>query len=206
MSQIMSELEFVARVQLFLAKPEDVATPEEAFAWNELYRKCGRIVRGRLGGKHRGWVDDDDLFQMVWIILVHRLKTSKFDPARDTLEGWVARIVRDVLGRHNHHFAKRRDERLTPDLADELLDPEDGPDLEVSRTETRHELRELIESLRSSLSKRDHGIVAKRWLDGRSVSSIADEMGVTRDCVKAVLYRASVMLRELLRKRGLGPS
>ncbi len=116
MSWTMSEAELVGLVKSFLSKPENCATEEEARAFDELYRECGRIVRRRLGGKHHGWTDDDDLFQLVWIILIQRLRRLPFDPARDTLEGWVSRIVRDVVGRNDHHFSKRREQTITPDI------------------------------------------------------------------------------------------
>jgi RNA polymerase sigma factor (sigma-70 family) len=195
MSQIMSELELIGLVRSFLAKLEAEATREEALAFEELYREYGRIMRRMLGGKHRGWTDDDDLFQVGWIIFVHRLKTLDFDPARDTLAGWISKIVRDVVGRHIHRFSKRREQELTPDVADELFDLEYARDREVSGMELREELGNLIENLRPRLSERDHGIVVKRWLEGRSVLEITGELKLTRDCVNAVLHRVARKLR-----------
>jgi RNA polymerase sigma factor (sigma-70 family) len=205
MSQIMSELDLVEMVKSFLAKPEAEATREEALAFEELYREYSRITRRMLGGKHRGWTDDDDLFQVVWIILIHRLKELDFDPARDTLAGWTSKIVRDVVGRHIHRFSKHRAQELTPDVADALFDLENARDREVSGMELRDELGNLIESLRPRLSERDHRIVVKRWLEGRSVLEITGELKLTRDCVNAVLHRVARKLREPLRRRRLEP-
>ena len=204
MSQIMSELELVGMVKSFLAKPEAEATPEEALAFAELYREYSRITRKMLGGKHRGWTDGDDLFQVVWIILIHRIKTLDFDPARDTLAGWTSKIVRDVVGRHIHRFSSTGQE-LTPDVADELFDLENAWDREVSGMELREELGSLIESLRPRLSERDYRIVVKRWLEGRSVLVITGELNLTRDCVNAVLHRVARKLREPLGCRKLEP-
>ena len=70
----------------------------------------------------------------------------------------------------------------------------------------QEELVHLVESLRASVSERDHRIVVLRWVRDRSVSEIACELSLTEDCVKSVLYRVSLRLRELLRRRGLVPS
>ena len=79
------------------------------------------IVRARIGRNHHGWIDNDDLFQLVWIILMHRMRTSYFDPTRGSVDGWIAAVVRDVVRRHTHRFetpratvnagADRRDDR-----------------------------------------------------------------------------------------------
>jgi DNA-directed RNA polymerase specialized sigma24 family protein len=175
MSQGMSELELVGLVKSFLAKPEVDAARDEALAFEELYREYGRITRRMLGGRHRGWTDDDDLFQLVWIILIQQLQTKHFDPACDTLAGWVSRIVRDVVGRHNHRFSKHREQELTADLAAELLDPECHLDREGAGLGLREELGGLIEGLRARLSDRDFRIVAMRWMEGRSVLAISEE-------------------------------
>jgi RNA polymerase sigma factor (sigma-70 family) len=205
MSQIMSELELVVLVKSFLAKLEADATRDEALAFAELYREYSRITRRMLGGKHRGWTDDDDLFQVVWLILIHHLKRFDFDPGRDTFAGWTSKIVRDVVGRHNHRFLKRQEHELTPDVADELFDLEYARDREFSRAELTEELGNLIESLRPRLSERDHRIVVERWLEGRSVLEITNGSGLTRDCVNAVLRRVARKLREPLRRRRLEP-
>jgi hypothetical protein len=72
-----SEVKLVRLVRSFLSKPENLATDEEDAAWKELCREFCRIVRRRLGGKHRGWTDDDDLSQLVWVIFIQRLRTSE---------------------------------------------------------------------------------------------------------------------------------
>jgi RNA polymerase sigma factor (sigma-70 family) len=206
MSRVVSESDLVGLARSFLSKPKGSANAEECWAWNELYREYARIVRARIGGGHHGWIDGDDFFQLVWIILTHRVKTVRFDPARASLEVWIAKIVRDVVRRYTHRFSKHREQSLTPDLADELVDPDDGPDLEVERLLLREELVELIESLRARLCARDHRIVIMRWVEDRSVSEIAGEVHLTEDCVKAKLYRVSLKFRKQLRRKGLGPS
>jgi RNA polymerase sigma factor (sigma-70 family) len=206
MSWTMSEVELVRLVKSFLSKPEKDATEGEALAFKELYRECGRIVRRRLGGKHHGWTDDDNLFQLVWVILIQRLRKLPFDPARDTLEGWIDRIVRDVIGRHDHHFSKRREQAITPAIEDTLLDAKHDLDREVAPGELREELQSLIESLRPSLSDRDRAIVSKRWIEGRTVAEIADELHLTPDCVTSALYRIGRRLTTLIRRRDRTPS
>ena len=77
MSQTVAELEWVGLVKSFLAKPAGTASAEEGRAWQEFYREYTGIVRARIGRNHHGWIDsNDDFFQLVWIILMHRMRTS----------------------------------------------------------------------------------------------------------------------------------
>ncbi len=199
----MSDDALATLVKSFLGKPSVDATAEECDAWKEFHRKYTRIAQVRIGNR-RGWTDSDDLVQLVGILLIHRLKTRYFDPARGSLDGWIAEIVRDVVRRHTHRFSKHREEPLTPDLADELLDPEDGPDLEVERMLLREEMVDLLANLQARLHPRDHRIVVMRWVEDRSIFDIASELSLTDDCIRSALYRVSLKLREYLWRRGWG--
>jgi RNA polymerase sigma factor (sigma-70 family) len=185
---------------------DDASSPPDEYARRTAPTSRLTLRQRRLGGKRHGWTDDDDLFQLVWIILIQRLRRLPFDPARDTLEGWISRIVRDVVGRNDHHFSKRREQTITPDIENTLLDAEQGPDREAGQTDLREELQSLIDRLRPRLSNRDRLIATKRWMEGRTVVEISDELHLTPDCVTSALYRIGQRLTTLIRLRDRTPS
>jgi RNA polymerase sigma factor (sigma-70 family) len=195
----MSEQESVALVRSVLLKPEGTATAAEYRACAEFFRESARIARERIGRSHRGWIDSDDFVQLVLIRLTNRVKTSRFDGVHVTLAVCIARIARDIVLRHTHRFSRRREEPLAPDLAAEILDPAEGPELQVEQMQLHEDVAGLLASLRGSLSERDHRIATRRWVDDLSVTEIADELNLTEDCVTSVLYRLNLKLAERLR-------
>ena len=201
----MSEQEFVALVRSSSREAhrdrDDGGVPGVC---GILPRVCPHCL-GTDRRSHRGWIDADDFVQLVLMSLTHRVKTSRFDGVHVTLEVCIAKIAHDIVLRHTHRFSRHRAEPLTPDVAAEILDPEEGPETQLEQCNYTRTTR-LLASLRGSLSERDYRIATKRCLDDRSVTEIADELGLTEDCVTSVLHRVNPKLRERLRSRGWAPS
>jgi len=206
MSQTLSELQLVGLVKSFLARPNGTATAEERLACLEFYNIHDPIIRKRIRRMDFAWNVIDDLSQDVWAILMKRLPKFRLGADLGSVAGWVGRIADIVARKHARRRSKFALGSLSPEMANELPDPGRWPDIENAWTQFKEELRLLIESLRVSLSERDHRIALMRFFEDYSVAEIARELMLTDDCVSSALHRVILNLRELLRRRGSEPS
>jgi len=202
MSQPLSEFQLVGLVKSFLARPNGTATAEERLACLDFYNIYDPIIRKRIRRIHIAWHVIDDLSQEVWTKATKRLPTFVFKPEVGSVAGWLVKIADNVARRHARRRSSVGPASLSSEMADELPDLGLGPDIENAWTQFKDELQRLMESLRVSLSERDHRIALMRFLEDYSVAEIARELNLTDDCVSSVLYRVILNLRELLRQRG----
>jgi len=152
------------------------------------------------------WDKIDDLHQETWIILIRRLPKLRLDPAVGTLRRWVLGIARRLAGWHAHRQSGQRDELLSADLLAALLDVEEGPISACERKDARDRVRAVLEEIGEHLSELSRRILVMRVIEEMKVPAIAAAFGISVGAVKMRLQRALREARDLLRKRGLGPS
>jgi RNA polymerase sigma factor (sigma-70 family) len=141
MEATMSDLTRLHLVQSYLdARAQGTeATVDESLAWRDFYESHDPMVRAivrRCGGSPG---DVDDLDQDVWFSLVRRLPKLTVDTNRGSLDAWIASIARRRAARHARGRFMRRNEELTDELVNRLLDPAIGPVMAMERRQQREQ-------------------------------------------------------------------
>jgi RNA polymerase sigma factor (sigma-70 family) len=97
-------------------------------------------------------------------------------------------VVHSIVGwKLREHFGERGPDPL-------LVDPEAGDD-PLERAAERLGLEQIF----ARLPAREREVLALRYLDGREIGEIAEQLGMTRNAVDQALFRGRRRLRELLR-------
>lgn len=136
----MSDAQRLPLVQSYLARPNrDLATTEERLAWEQFHRMCLSVILVSIRRVRAARAVSEDVTQDVLTKLVENLPDFDFDPARGDLESSVKAIASHEAWRWVRKRSKRHEGPLDPNLADQVLDSEPGPDEELERMQ-EHEL------------------------------------------------------------------
>lgn len=132
-----------------------------------------------------------DVAQAVFVELARKGRELLHHPV---LAGWLyvsaTRIAADHAKRH--HRRKRR-EQLT------MTDPSHPPSAQSSWLEIKPELDGAI----SHLAEEDRHAVILRYLEGRDLSSVGRELGISADAARMRISRALERMRLYFSKRGI---
>jgi RNA polymerase sigma factor (sigma-70 family) len=197
----MSDVELLNMIQELLrkaARGEDL-TLAEAWVWREFHRDQDPVIRAAVKPAATASVDVDDLVQEVWLVLTRRLRNLRLDPSRGSLDAWVATVARRHCRKLIRCRTWRRDEPLTAEMESLLPDPNFGPTAQLEQEQRRREVQSAVTDLCERESARNRQVIARYWLEQRSVAAIAAEFGLSPDSVGAVLRRARLKLAKLLR-------
>jgi RNA polymerase sigma factor (sigma-70 family) len=202
----MTESDLISLLQAFLGAAPGHATPEQAMAWEDFYHEYDPVVIQVVRKCGRGWKDADDLHQEVWCELDERIAILQPGQLRGTLKDWVERVARAVRRKHVRRRAKRRLEKLTPELSALLLDPEADPPTECEERERRQLVQSVLAQVGELLPAMSYRIILLRWVEGLAFMEIAAVLATSVSAVKMRLRRACAILRRILVQRGLGRS
>lgn len=150
--------------------------------WGELYGSVYRDLRTK-GISH---FDAEDLAQdVVETAYVH---LDGVDPNRR--QAWLSTVTRNKVIDRARRSAKVQTVAEVP----EAPDPSLGPDELAIQSADRGVLLAAV----ALLSERDSRLVRMRYLDERSVSETAEELGMSVGSTKVALYRARERLKRIL--------
>jgi RNA polymerase sigma-70 factor, ECF subfamily len=162
-------------------------------AFEELVRRTSRLVYARLyldtGDPHLA----EDLLQET-LLRAYRSLHTLWDPAG--FRPWLLAIAQNVLTDSARHDARQK--RAGPPRSDTPLSlvpaPEESPDAELQREESRQKvlsvLRSLPEEYRLPLTL--------RYVGGADYETIGIQLGLTNGSLRGLLHRGLKMLRERL--------
>jgi len=206
MLQISSEVVPVALLESFLSRPRGNATPEECHAWEDFFLIHVEIIQATARRSHRSCQVMEDITQDVLVAVVEVLANPLRARSLGSITAWVVKTADRIARRHAHVRSKRKQESMTADAREHLIDPEPGPDEEFDRWQNEEDLRRVIEEYAELLSARDRLFVVRHWREGRSLSAIAAELAVSEDAAWGVMRRVSLGLADYLRRHGYGDS
>lgn len=151
-----------------------------------LKQKLYRFARSYL--KNEVLAEDviQEVFMKIWD------KRSEFDKINN-VEAWSMTITKNLV------FDKIRSNRsYSMDPQDIKINESDveTPDLILERTETRMDVRRLIESL----PEKQKEVIILREIEGYSYQKIGEIMGIDQNLVKVTLFRARDNLRRKILK------
>ena len=139
----------------------------------------------------------EDVVQETFALALAR--RDEHDPARGSVATWLAVLSRNVIRDHlrAHHRSDqlqatwaRIDATLAQSFAAMAERPLPGEVLE------RAETRDLVHMAVANLPEQYRTALTRKYLDGESLETLADELGISVDAAKSLLARARRAFRD----------
>ncbi|BBO36514.1 sigma-70 family RNA polymerase sigma factor [Lacipirellula parvula] len=153
---------------------------------NMVWSVCSQILRHQQ--------DVEDAFQATFLILARKSRSIR---ATESAAGWLYRVAyRTALLAHSRHRRRNEAPLLAdiPSLDDQLTD--------IERNE---QALRLLDEL-NSLPARYQQPLVLCYMEGRTRSEAAEQLGVSTQTIKGLLARGTRLLRSRLLRRGVALS
>lgn len=132
----------------------------------------------------KGRVEDSELYSVGCVALVEAART--FDPSKAKFCTWATRIIRqriiDEIKR-----TRRIQEDPTSEMSSLASDDEDGPPV--------HLLDDIMKNSKGCIGKDDAKMLLGHYLDGRSLSDLGREFGLSKEWVRKKMQTAVSKIR-----------
>ncbi len=138
----------------------------------------------------------DDLYQDVVMYVLHRVDKDRFDAAKGSFGTWLYRVAWCRCVDQKRKQTARRNPRLTtagehiPDRPDEAPAPGD----QVGDAE----IGSLVRRGMATLDEEERALLELRFVDGRTLQEISQQLSISLEQTKYRLKRASTSLRRVL--------
>ncbi|MFQ5879537.1 MAG: RNA polymerase sigma factor [Dehalococcoidia bacterium] len=158
--------------------------------YRENVRKVYAYVYARLGNHHDAEDVTEDTFLRAWGAF------ARYEERGLPIVVWLLRIATNCVVDFRR---KRRPQGLSP-LEEALSQPEPspGPQELAEVGQTREQLRSLLQRLPPDYQQ----VIVLRYWAGLDSKEMAQAMGRSEGAVKALLYRATKALREMVAGQG----
>lgn len=179
-------------IDMYFARSED--------AISETDKKYGAYCRGitySILGSHEDSEECvNDTYLKVW---------DSIPPKRPKKFGaFLSAIARNIaLNRRRGHSTMKRGGGVTEAIYDEISECV-ADDTTVEQEYDDRELVRTLNAFLAGLGPEKQKIFMKRYYHFRSVSEIAQEMGISEEKVKTTLHRTREKLKKYLEKEGIG--
>jgi RNA polymerase sigma-70 factor (ECF subfamily) len=149
------------------------------------YGPVARYVRFKVGDLQTA----EDLSGEVFVRILEALRRGR--SWQDSPQGWVMGIARHVVADHY----RRKERRVEVKLSDQLAAAEEaGPAHQAMLNERQHRLMQAI----AQLTDEQRDVILMRFMEGLDIESVAQAMHKTPGAVKALQYRATRALAEMM--------
>ncbi len=132
----------------------------------------------------------EDLTGQVFLKMLEAIRNRK--AWHSSFSGWLYRIAHNVV----IDFYRQRDNQPQVSLDDEPMLP-DLNDNPAQATELKLDV-ERLRAVIARLTDEQAEVISLRFLEGYSISEVAEMMNKTEGSIKALQYRAVANLRQLL--------
>lgn len=187
----LREVRQFLQLRLLQFAPDAVLT----HAWNEFYRTYSQLIR-RIVARFRFPSEEaDDLLQEVWTEVIVRLPEFDWQNEAARLRAWLYTVLRsralNVIRRKARRRAISLDENLQgAEPADHSADPaalwEAKWDSELAHL--------LLAQIQKKVSPINYRLLYSRYVEGRSLSETAAQLGLSE---RQVSYRQHRLIRKL---------
>ncbi len=147
-------------------------------SWGLFYRRCTPMIESFVRVYHLSESDRMDCIQEVWTELVAQLDRFQHAPHRARFRTWLAIMVRnkaaDVLRSHQ----RRPRVSLSDQIEGVLSRRESHPGAECERHRRQDIAWTAPANLSRRVSLRNYRALYLRWMENRSVSKIAADLGL----------------------------
>jgi RNA polymerase sigma factor (sigma-70 family) len=164
-------------------------------AFHALVRRHGNMVlsvcRCVLGNE----ADVEDAFQATFLVLVRKARSIR---KRGSLSSWLYGVAHRICLKARSTSAKRRKH--------ESQVQQRAPSIEADSPFTWPEVQRLVHDELNQLAERHRAPLILCYLQGKTQDEAATELGLAKTVLRGRLERGRLMLRNRLRRRGLGPA
>lgn len=138
----------------------------------------------------------EDLYQDVVLYVLDRLDRDRFDPAKGSFGTWLYRVAWCRCVDLKRKQGARRNPKLSPagDRLPERVDHSPGP----SEQAGDEEIGGLVRRGMATLEPEERSLLELRFVDGRTMGEISEELSISLEQTKYRLKRASTSLRRVL--------
>lgn len=149
----------------------------------QIYRDYHGKVYGYIRAKINNIQIVEDLVSDVFIKVYEKL--GSFDERKASLSTWIYTVTRNTL---TDYFRTRRVFEEIPETLADGISVED----EICNAEMLETLAEALEAL----DERERDIIILRFYKGKTLTEIAEQMGISYSYVKVLQNRAFEIMRE----------
>lgn len=168
----------------------------DAAAWDEIFRRYGKLVSSTVRSFRLQEADVLDAVQMTWLRLTENVHRIKFP---DQLGGWLRTTARHECLRILRQAKPAQD--VVDMMPDTVPDPSVGPEQRVIDADTARTLRKLV----AELSPRRQALVWMLFTDNPlSYAEVARAAGIPPGGIGPTRARALRQLRSKLTEYELG--
>jgi RNA polymerase sigma factor (sigma-70 family) len=138
----------------------------------------------------------EDLYQEVVLYVLERLDKDRFDPAKGSFGTWLYRVAWCRCVDLKRKQGARRNPRLTTlgEKIPERIDHSPGPREQAADAE----VGDLVRRGMATLEQEERSLLELRFVEGRTIGEISDELAISLEQTKYRLKRASTSLRRVL--------
>lgn len=138
----------------------------------------------------------EDLYQEIVLYALERLDRDRFDASKGSFGTWLYRVAWCRCVDLKRKQGARRNPRLTTlgEKLPERVDPTPTPRDQVAD----EEVGALVRRGMATLDNEERALLELRFVDGRTIGEISDELDISLEQTKYRLKRASTSLRRVL--------
>jgi RNA polymerase sigma factor (sigma-70 family) len=177
-------------IQASLTTQRHRITSQLQSAWMECYAAHDPLIRGIVERWHFRPADVDDVVQDVWSVLANELPAWDYDPARGTVEGWVAAIAFRCASRHARRISRHPCEPLSDATALAIPNQHMEEEADVAAAADRDRVLAALQRAFASLPHRSRGIAILHYVGGLPVRKIAAALHLPENDIRMHLKRS----------------
>ena len=173
---------------------QKVAKDQDRTAFSKLFTHFAPLIKAfSLNGSHMAASHADELVQEVMIKVWQ--KASGFNPQKAAASTWIYTIARNC----RTDMYRRLQKFDTPINAEDIWPDEDNDELFVTVQQRRDEIR--VREMLQELPHEQSQILAKVYMEGKSHSEVAEELGLPLGTVKSRIRLAMQKLQLMVERQ-----
>lgn len=171
-----------------------VRNPHDSSAWREFTALYRPIIVRYSRSRYLEPADADDVAQDVLKILVNRLKTFEYDPAKGRFSNWLLTIVNNQIKRQQR---KRRPTRADTSFLEAQADPDDTQAIWEPIFMKEH-IKRCLKLARPDFAQKTFEAFERSFLKEEPVASVCTALNVNPNQVFLARFRVLKRLKELM--------
>ncbi len=171
-----------------------VRNPRDSVAWREFTTLYRPIILRYSRARYLTTADADDVAQDVLKILVRRLKTFDYDPAKGRFSNWLLTIVDNEIKRQQR---KRRAKRANTSFLEAQADPDDSQAIWEPIFVKEH-IKRCLKLAKPDFAPKTFEAFERSFLKEESTGSVCTALNINRNQVHLARHRVLKRLKELM--------
>lgn len=171
-----------------------VRNPKDSSAWREFTSLYRPIIVRYSRARRLDTADADDIAQDVLKVLVNRMKTFEYEPAKGRFSNWLLTIVDNQIKKK---WRKRRTVRADTSFIEARLDPDSSQALWEPIFIKEH-IKRCLKLIRGEFSPKTFEAFDRSFLKEEPTGSVCTALDVKPNQVHLARHRVLRRLKELM--------